>query len=529
MSELRVKRDIVILGSGFAGSLLARLLALRGRQVLLVERGSHPRFALGESSTPLAAISLERLAKRYDQPDLDALAAHGRWIRQLPQLRRGLKRGFTFYRHQPGVPYSNGAGNEARFLVAASPGPEVADCQWMRADVDSYLVELAQAAGAEYWDHANVESVEAGPHGLRLAGRRGGAGFDVTAGFVLDASGAGEVLARHLSIPDRTAEMPFSTHLVFAHFEGARLFAEAAVDAGAEMSSGPYEDDWAAVHHLLEEGWMYSLRFDDGSVSAGILIAGDRSALTPGDAAGVWNEIVERYATLAAVFREARPLGSRGIQWAGPLPRRRQWATGEGYAMLPQTFAFLDPLFSTGLAWSLLGVERLADLLEDGPPPASRLRRYDALLQAEADHQQALVDAAYKAMPSFDVFRNLCFLYFAAASFHEIRQRLLPWTGEGGSWAWEAFLGSEDAELSSMFRAAAEKVAAALAGDRSSPALFARWVRDGIESRNLVGLGSAPDHLYGFDVEALVDRCDLLGLSRREMLELLPRLRGTGS
>ena len=56
--------DVAIVGSGFAGSLLARLLARRGLAVALVERGQHPRFALGESSTPLAALALERLARR---------------------------------------------------------------------------------------------------------------------------------------------------------------------------------------------------------------------------------------------------------------------------------------------------------------------------------------------------------------------------------------------------------------------------------------------------------------------------------
>ena len=83
--------DVAVVGSGFAGSILARVLARLGRRVVLVERGRHPRFALGESTTPLANIALERLARRYDLPDLHALAAYGRWLRAYPELRRGLK------------------------------------------------------------------------------------------------------------------------------------------------------------------------------------------------------------------------------------------------------------------------------------------------------------------------------------------------------------------------------------------------------------------------------------------------------
>ena len=69
--------EIAIIGSGFAGSLLARLLALSGRDVVLLERDDHPRFALGESSTPLGnlALAMARLAAPDDQPEPRQAAA----------------------------------------------------------------------------------------------------------------------------------------------------------------------------------------------------------------------------------------------------------------------------------------------------------------------------------------------------------------------------------------------------------------------------------------------------------------------
>ena len=69
------RAEIAVIGSGFAGSLMARVLAVLGYDVVLLERGTHPRFAIGESSTPLANLSLERLARRYDLPDCYRLAA----------------------------------------------------------------------------------------------------------------------------------------------------------------------------------------------------------------------------------------------------------------------------------------------------------------------------------------------------------------------------------------------------------------------------------------------------------------------
>ena len=50
---------LVIIGSGFAGSILARIAHRLGIDVVLIERGHHPRFALGESSTPLGNLALK--------------------------------------------------------------------------------------------------------------------------------------------------------------------------------------------------------------------------------------------------------------------------------------------------------------------------------------------------------------------------------------------------------------------------------------------------------------------------------------
>ncbi len=49
---IREDADVIVLGAGFAGSMIALVLHQLGRRVVLVERGRHPRFALGESSTP---------------------------------------------------------------------------------------------------------------------------------------------------------------------------------------------------------------------------------------------------------------------------------------------------------------------------------------------------------------------------------------------------------------------------------------------------------------------------------------------
>jgi FADH2 O2-dependent halogenase len=67
--------DIAILGSGFGGSLTAMVARRLGYSVLIVERGTHPRFAIGESTSPLTNLLLEELAVRYDLPRLVPLTS----------------------------------------------------------------------------------------------------------------------------------------------------------------------------------------------------------------------------------------------------------------------------------------------------------------------------------------------------------------------------------------------------------------------------------------------------------------------
>ena len=490
---------VAIVGSGFAGSILARILQVQGHRVLLLDRQKHPRFALGESSTPLAAICLERLAARYGLDDLHTLAAWGRWMERLPHLRRGLKRGFTFYGHQPGRPYDG----ERRLLVAASPTDRIADTHWLREDVDHHLLLRAGAAGVEVLEEVDLDGLEKLPGGWHLSGTHQGRSVRFEADLLIDASGPGGFLARHLPIPK--IEIPLDTFLVFGHFEGMGSFVDV-----ANLPAGPYPDEQAAIHHILKEGWMYVLPFDHGTVSAGFVVAAQEglASLSPNH---TWEHLLARYPTLRAQFASARP--TRPIGKIPRLQHRLARAAGDGWAVLPHAYCFLSPLFSTGIAWSLLAVERLALLLERDP---EGLQRYGDLLGQEADHVQKLVAGAYGTMRDFDRFAAYSLVYFATASFAEASQRLLPAPADG--WAWNGFLGSTDPVTREML-------------DRALSALgrpdFEEEIRKAIAPRNLAGLADpARNRLYPVAMEPLVENAGLLGLTREEIRREIPRLRG---
>jgi len=529
------RRGVAIVGSGFAGSLLARVLAVLGHDVVLLERGTHPRFAIGESTTPLANLSLERLARRYGLSDCYRLAAHGRWLASFPDLRRGLKRGFTFYRHHPGEAFANRGLDSERLLVAASPNDAVADSHWLRADVDHHLVRAAVEAGVDYRDRVELETVAIGADGVGLAGRRNGTGFELNAEFVIDASGPGGFLARQLEIPSGLGRTRTRSALVFSHFSGVRLMP----DVVPGLPDGPYPDDWAAVHHLIDEGWMYALRFDDGVTSAGFALsprglAGWRPGTTPG-AEPLWHALLQRYPTLHAAFGEATPL--MPVAFRSSIQHRLTRAAGERWALLPHAYAFVDPLFSTGIAWSLRAIERLARCFErEGGrprlPETEELERYQGLLSEEADQIDALVAGAYEAMTHFDLFAAHAMIYFAIVSFAETRQRVVPEEGEGA--AWSGFLGLGDPALAPLPREAYRRLRRITGGQGGTGTAgqrrgFAAWVARAIAARNIGGFADPSRHnLYPLDLDVLVDRHALLNLSREALIGALPALRGMG-
>ncbi len=521
------------MGSGFAGSLLARILTGLGYDVVLLERGTHPRFAIGESSTPLANLSLERIGVRYGLKDCYRLATHGRWMAHHPELRRGLKRGFTFYRHHPGQPFANHGLDSERLLVAASPDDALADTHWVRADADHHLVREAVAAGVDYRDRVELTTADVGAESIHLAGQRDGTPFELRTSFLIDASGPGGFLARQLALPSGFAATETRSALVFSHFSGVRLMP----DVVPNLPNGPYPDDWAAVHHVIDEGWMYSLRFDHGVTSAGFLLTprGMAALHAPeaGDAASLWHSLLQRYPTLERAFADATPL--MPIAFRPTVQHRLTRAAGERWALMPHAYAVVDPLFSTGMAWSLRSVERLALAFEAAAtkrrvPDAGVLTRYDAALSREATQIDLLVAGAYEAMAHFDLFAAQAMLYFATVSFAEVSQRLAP----GDSTAWSGFLGVDDQVVESLPREALTRLAQITqrrgnTGSEAERRAFVEWVTRAIEPRNIAGLADRERHnLYPVDLDVLIEQHARLGMDRDQLISALPTLRGMG-
>ena len=236
--------DIAILGSGFAGSLLAMIAARLGYSVLLLERDHHPRFAIGESSTPLCNLLLEELTVQYDLPALEPLAKWGSWQKEYPEIACGLKRGFSFFHHDLQQPTTKPLACEQQLLVAASPHNEIADTHWFRADFDELLVHQAEGLGVTYVDDVKLHHLGEKQGGIDLSGTRNGAEVDYSACFVVDATGPRGCLHQLLQIGEKQiADYP-KTSALYSHFSGVQRLADS--NWIADLADAPYPIDDAA-------------------------------------------------------------------------------------------------------------------------------------------------------------------------------------------------------------------------------------------------------------------------------------------
>jgi tetracycline 7-halogenase / FADH2 O2-dependent halogenase len=527
-----VETDLAIVGSGFAGSLLALIARRLGYSVALIERGMHPRIVIGESTTPLTNLLLEELCDRYDLAEIRSFSKWGTWQRAHPEVACGLKRGFSFFHHsldQSGT--ATLADRDRQLLVAASPHNGIADTHWFRADFDQFLMQAAVRAGTEYFDRVHLnEFIDQGAtallRGVRFFAESDRAGEPVgfRTRFVIDATGPRGFLHRALGLDESPlSDLPL-TQALYSHFTGvARLEDQI---PGAEAP--PYPIDDAAVHHIFPGGWIWVLQFHNGVTSAGVACTDQCAAQLgitpiPGDSAQArhfaraWQNLIQRIPALRDQFTRAEAI--RPFTRIPRLSFRSAQIAGRNWVLLPSAAGFVDPLLSTGFPLTLLGIERLAVILASGfdaPTRAARLTDYAAHTDTELLAAARLVAALYATMDSFPAFVALTMLYFAAVSYAEAAHRFdHPELATG-------FLLHEHP----TFGPAAQQLIAGAHHLRTpeATAQFCQDVRRAIEPLDIAGLADPGRHnWYPVDADDLLAAAHKLGATREEIAQLLDR------
>lgn len=497
---IELDAEVAVIGAGFGGSLTALLLERIGLKPVLIERGSHPRFALGESSTPLADLVLSDLADRYRLPRLKPLANYGTWQETYPELVCGLKRGFSYFQHQPGKAFAPRDDHAGELLVAASYADADADAHWLRADFDHFIVREAQAAGVPYFDRTELSEITPGER-WRLVGRRGDEPCRFDADFLIDATGNGDMLARRLGLRNDATGFLTSSRTVYGHFVGVKSWRQMLHASGGCVDDHPYRCDDAALHHVMDGGWMWVLPFNNGVTSAGLMFEADRypfdPSRTPRDE---WQEMLARHPSVAAQFADAQLVAPEGgLRRTARLQRRVERAAGPNWAMLPQAAYTLDALHSTGNAHTLYGIERIVGILQRNwkrSGLAAELERHNQTLQSEIALLDKIVHGCYLGFGRFELLVNFAMCYFAGATTSEARRRRLR------SDCSDAFLQATNPEFRAAVDAAYDRVktlsARSNVSDRET-AEFARQMAHLLEPFNIAGLcDPAKRNMYPF-------------------------------
>jgi len=494
--------DFAVIGAGFGGSLMALILRRLGFQVVLIDRGRHPRFAIGESSTPIANLILAQLAKRYDLPRLAPLAEYGSWKEHYPNLGVGLKRGFSYFHHRLGERYVPSHSHQDELLVEASAGNFDADTHWYRPDFDEFVSLEAVAAGVEYSDLTAV-TVSSDGADWQVAGVRENRPVAWRARFLIDGSGERAVLAWQLGIPNQIEQINTNSRGLFSHFRDVpkwdvvRGFSR---EPGSNHSSGehpfrdhPFPCDDSALHHCFDGGWMWVLPFENGITSVGFSLDCQQfpipTDLTPEEE---WKSMLRRYPSIAEHLADSEcSLPGAKLIRSGRMQRWTSQAVGPNWAMLPATAGFIDPLHSTGNAQTLSGIERLAALFAEhrlklGSDRFQQgLLDYESCLNAEIELIDLIVHGCFRALGQFRLFTAYSMLYFAAAIWNEHRRRNGLWRPS------DAFLGATDPQFRQLVSESHRDLIELLEASRLDSAdaeAFSRRMRDRIAPYNLAGL-----------------------------------------
>lgn len=332
--------DVLVIGGGPAGSTAAALLAKARRDVVLLEKDAHPRFHIGESLLPRNLAIFDRLCMR------DAIHAMG-----------VLKPGAEFVSDETGssVTFNFATGIDQEFTYSY---------QVRRAEFDSALFENARRCGARAIERTCVvDVVPAQGDGGRAqvtARREDGTTCSFAPRFVLDGSGRDTFMANRLRT--KAADKNNNTAAVFAHFR--RVECRAGDMAGCISV------------HLVEDGWFWIIPLPEEIVSVGFV--GNQAAFKArrGSPHDLLFQRIRQSATVSARMRDAELASD--VMTAGNYSYRARASWGEGYMMIGDAFAFIDPVFSSGVMLAMTAGElgaNVADAWLDDPAAGRSLAR----------------------------------------------------------------------------------------------------------------------------------------------------------
>lgn len=391
--------DVVILGSGLAGSVAAAILARHGADVVLIDATSHPRFAVGESMTPQLVEWLHILAERFDVPEIKSLASVGRMTRDIGPVF-GTKAHFGFMRHRVG---EEPDPREATQL--ALPKIFEQNAHMFRQDTDAFMFNIAVRYGATPRQNWRATDLDFDADGVTVTGQNG----EVFRGrYLIDASGFRSPLAEKFCLRESPARFKHHSRSMFTHYIGIKPFDD--VSGHPEHLRPPVPWHQGTMHHLIDRGWFWIIPFDSHPESKNPLCSvgltfDERMYPKPKDMTPdeEFNHYLDLYPAVKRQFEGAR----RVREWVSTdrLQYSSSRSIGDRWCLTSHAAGFLDPLFSRGLSNTFEVVDalcsRLLEALGDGDFSAERFAYVERLERGLLQYNDDIVNSSFIAFSHF--------------------------------------------------------------------------------------------------------------------------------
>ncbi|MEW6304792.1 MAG: NAD(P)/FAD-dependent oxidoreductase [Verrucomicrobiota bacterium] len=369
-APLHQNYDVAVAGGGPAGAALATFLARAGHRCVIFEQSRFPRYHIGESLIPHTYGVLDRLGL-------------------LPQLRTS---NFPV-KHSVRFVARNGAESVPFYFSETIPGERARTWQVERSQFDVLMLNHARANGVEVLEQAPVQDVlfENGRAvGVRL-GSGNGAPIEVRAKVVVDASGRACLIGRQLDLKSELPELRKAS--AWGYFRGGKRLP--GIDAGE-----------TTMFLIPDGGWFWYIPLPDDIISVGIVADPAYLFAQTDNLEEAFTREVALCAPLAERLAPAQRVGPvRGLRQLAYLNRQ---TCGDGWVMIGDARAFLDPIYSSGLYLALGSAELAAQCIDDalkaGDVSAARLGRFEADLWKGVDVIRRLIHAFYDPHFSFPKF-----------------------------------------------------------------------------------------------------------------------------
>ncbi|WP_308190563.1 tryptophan 7-halogenase [Streptomyces sp. HPF1205] len=405
--------DVLIVGSGLAGSVSASILARQGKKVVMVDAASHPRMAIGESMTPQLIEWLHILSLRFDVPELKHLLDI-KAVTKYIGPKHGRKQSFGFMRHTPG---NEPDPREATQFVIPKLLTEASHL--FRQDTDTYYFNVAAKYGAVTRQNWRVSDLDFDDDGVTVTGQNGEV---FRARYLIDASGFRSLLAEKFGLREQPARFKHHSRSLFTHYIGVKPFDD--VCHHPNSLRPPAASPWSGgtMHHLIERGWFWIIPFNNfkGSMnpitSVGLTFD-ERLYPKPKDMTPEeeFNKYLDMYPAVKRQFEGAK----RVREWVSTdrLQYSSKQSIGYRWCLMSHAAGFLDPLFSRGLSntfevvYALLS--RLIPALDEDDFAVERFEYVETVERGLLHYNDALVNSSYISFNHFPLW-NAVFRVWSA-------------------------------------------------------------------------------------------------------------------